>query len=104
MVTREDPETRSDGAGSTGALDRPAPPEGTTRTFRVAAAAAAVVVCTAALLLSTSWLGAEQKVAVSVALALVATTTALASCLSAVRLTSGRTQRFWLIFAAAPPC
>jgi hypothetical protein len=101
MVTREDPETRSDGAGSTGALDRPAPPEGTTRTFRIAAAAATVAVCTAALLLSTSWLEAEQKVVVSVLFAVAASATALASCLSAAWLTSGRTRRFWLIFAAA---
>src|SRR5919106_2116802 len=101
MVTREDTENRSDGVGSTGAIDRPASPERETRTVRVAAAVIAVVVCAAGLLLSTSWLDTEQKVLLSASVSLAASAIALASCLSAARSSSGRTRRFWLIFAAA---
>jgi PAS domain S-box-containing protein len=101
MVTREDTEKRSDGVGSTGAIDRPASSERETRTFRVAAATIAVLVCAAGLLLSTSWLHAEQKMLLSVSVSLAASAMALGSCLWAARSSSGRTRRFWLIFAAA---
>jgi PAS domain S-box-containing protein len=101
MVTLEDTETRSDGAGSTGAIDRAAPPERETRTFRVAAATIAVVVCAAALLLFTSWLDAGQKLLLSDSLYLAGAVAALASCLWAAHSSSGRTRWFWLIFAAA---